>query len=99
MASFRLCSRLSDFQAIRSFTSLAELLSQLHNTTPVDLATRGLASDIIPLLKKLGLGVAAGAGTTILGDVLGGGDSSSAPASTATPASKRDFEYVSRPHL
>lgn len=55
-----------------------------------DLEARSLGSEILPLLKKLGIGAAAGAGTTILGDVLGGSDSS-APAA---PASKRDLTYV-----
>ena len=65
-----------------------------------DFEARGLSSELGPLLKKLGIGAAAGAGTTILGNLLGGDDSSSsAPASTATPASKRDFESVSISHL
>ena len=37
-----------------------------------ELDGRGIASEIVPFLKKLGLGAAAGAGTTILGDELGG---------------------------
>lgn len=50
-----------------------------------DIDARGLSSEIVPLLKKLGLGIAAGAGTTALGDVLGGSSDSS-----AAPASRRD---------
>lgn len=61
---------------------------------PSDFEARGLGSDLLPLLKKLGIGAAAGAGTTILGDALGGSDSSSAAAPAATPASRRDFMYV-----
>lgn len=59
-----------------------------------DFEARGLGSEIVPLLKKLGLGIAAGAGTTALGDALGGSDSSSAAAPAATPASRRELTYV-----
>lgn len=57
-----------------------------------DIDARALSSEITSILKKLGLGIAAGAGTTALGDALGGSDSSSAATPSATPASKRELE-------
>lgn len=54
-----------------------------HSTRDFD--SRSLSSELGPLLKKLGLGAAAGAGVTALGDALSGSSDSS-----AAPASKRD---------